>query len=86
MRFVLGFIVFFNTLLALVIAAAFFHGYGAWSGPGPLAAPKEIVIARGTGVSAMAAQLQREEIVESALIFKIAARVSGKQTSLKAGY
>lgn len=85
MRFVLGFIVFFNTLLAVVIALAFFYGYGAWSGPGPLTAPKEIVIARGTGVSAMAAQLQKEDIIKSALIFKIAARVSGKQTSLKAG-
>ncbi len=85
MRFVLGFIVFLNTLLAVLVATAFFYGYGAWTGPGPLAAPKEIVIARGTGVSVMATQLKNEDIIKSALIFKIAARISGKQSSLKAG-
>ena len=57
----------------------------AMSGPGPLTAPKEIVIARGTGVSAMAEQLEKEDVIKNALVFKIAARVSGRQTSLKAG-
>lgn len=85
MRFVLGFIVFFNTLLAVLIAVVFFYGYGAWTGPGPLSAPKEIIITRGTGVSVMAEQLQKEDVIKSGLIFKIAARVLGKQSSLKAG-
>lgn len=85
MRFVLGFIVFFNTLLAILVAVAFFYGYSAWTGPGPLTATKDVAIARGSGVAAIADQLQREGVIKSPLVFKLAARISGRQGALRAG-
>lgn len=85
MRFVLGFIVFFNTLLAVLLAVGFFYGYGAWVGAGPLSETKSIVIPRGTGVAAIADTLHENGIIKSPFVFKAAARITGDQTKLKAG-
>lgn len=85
MKFVLSFIVFFNTLLVAFLAVGFYYGYGAWTGPGPLTGDKSIVIARGSGVSSIADTLQSEGIIKSALVFKLAVKVSGKESQLKAG-
>ena len=85
MRFVLGFIVFFNTLVAVLLAVGFFYGYGAWAGPGPLQTEKNVLIARGSGVSAIADTLHKEGIIPSPLVFKVGAKISGKQGALKAG-
>jgi cell division protein YceG involved in septum cleavage len=60
LRFVLGFIVFLNTLLVALLAIGFYYGYGAWAGPGPLAAGKSITIARGSGVSTISEVLVQE--------------------------
>lgn len=85
MRVVLSFMVFSATLLVIGLAAGFFFGWSHWVGPGPLTEPKSIIIARGTGVSGIAAQLKSEGIIESDLVFKIAARLKGDQSGLKAG-
>ncbi len=85
MKFVLSFIVFFNTLLVALLAIGFFYGYGAWTGPGPLPVDKNIVIARGSGVSTIAETLENEGIIKSALVFKVAVKISGKESQLKAG-
>lgn len=85
MKFVLSFIVFLNTLLVALLAVGFYFGYGAWTGPGPLPADKSIVIARGSGVSSIADTLQSEGIIKSALVFKVAVKLSGKESQLKAG-
>jgi UPF0755 protein len=84
-RFVLGFIVFFNTLLAVLLAVGFFYGYSAWLGTGPLSEPKNIIIPRGAGVSAIADLLHDNGVIKSPLVFKVAVRVTGDQTKLKAG-
>lgn len=85
MKFVLGFIVFFNTLLVVLLGIGLFYGYGAWVGPGPLAETKSIVIPRGAGVSAIADLLHDNGIIKSPLVFKTAVRVTGDQGKLKAG-
>ncbi|MGZ9108351.1 MAG: endolytic transglycosylase MltG [Micavibrio sp.] len=85
MRFVLGFIVFFNTLLAVLLAVGFFYGYGAWVGAGPLSETKSIVIPRGAGVAVIADTLHENGVIKSPLVFKVAARITGDQAKLKAG-
>lgn len=85
MRFVLGFIVFFNTLLAVLLGVALFYGYNNWAGPGPLKETKNVIIEKGTGVSAIAALLEKEGVIGNALVFKIAARLKNQQSNLKAG-
>lgn len=85
MKIFLGLSVFIFTLLTVLVAGGFFYGYSAWSGPGPLAEGKTIVIARGAGVNHIAATLDREGVIKSGLVFKIAARVTGEQAWFKAG-
>lgn len=85
MKTVLGVIVFVFTLLVLLAAGGFFYGYSAWSGPGPLTETKTVLIARGAGVNSIAETLQREGVIDSAQVFKIAARITGEQGRLKAG-
>ena len=85
MKLFLGVTVFIFTLLVVACAGGFFYGYHAWSGPGPLTETKNIVIARGDGVNAIADTLDREGIIKSPLVFKIAARITGDQGRLKAG-
>lgn len=68
-----------------MLAIGFFYGYGAWTGPGPLAVDKNITIARGSGVSSIAATLENEGIIKSAFIFKVAVKISGRDSQLKAG-
>lgn len=62
-------------------------GYGAYLylSPGPLEAPQLVLIERGSGVSKIAKTLQDKEILNHALLFKVAARFSGLHASLKAG-
>ena len=84
MKFIIWFVVLFNLALAATAGGAFFFAYNAWTGPGPYTEPKDIVITKGSGVSGIAEQLSAEGAIRSALIFKIAARLSG-DSSLKAG-
>ena len=53
--------------------------------PGPLAAEKLFYIAPGTHIKDMAAALQTADIIDSALAFRIDARVQSKLEPLKAG-
>ncbi len=53
--------------------------------PGPLPETKIVLIERGMGVSAIAQTLQNENVIGSALAFKIDARLSDDQRPLKAG-
>lgn len=71
-------------LLGLALSAAL-GGWGIYKylAPGPAAEERMVLIERGTGVSGIAAQLKDAGVIESALIFKIAARL--KDGSLKAG-
>lgn len=84
MKFVIWFVVIFNLALAATAGGAFFFAYNAWTGPGPYTETKDIIIAKGQGVSGIADQLSNEGVIRSSLIFKVAARLSG-DSSLKAG-
>ncbi len=85
MKSFLGFIALCSTLLIAVFMGGFLYGYTVWSGLGPLKETRNIVIEKGTGVSGIAASLSEAGIIGNVLVFKIAARISGDQGSLKAG-
>lgn len=79
---------FFLSILSLFLlglaAVAVIGGWGAhqYLSAGPLQESKLILIERGSGISKIAAQLEKENIIHQAFLFKIAARLGD---SLKAG-
>lgn len=70
-----------------VAVLAVIGGWGAYSylRPGPAIEDKKVLIPPGTGVSGIAAALDKDGVIHSPLVFKIAARLSGQAGSLKAG-
>lgn len=78
--------------LAVVIALSAVGLGGGWlwlqseiRQPGPLTTATEIVIEPGSGLNRIARQLQREQVIQSALLFRIHARLAGFASQLKAG-
>lgn len=77
----------------LTILAVIGLGIGAWglysyAGPGPEAGDGEVttvIIPRGTGVSGIASRLDAAGAIRSTTAFKIAARLTGAGSSLRAG-
>lgn len=57
----------------------------AFHAPGPLVEAHTVVIASGAGLDAIAARLEREGVVSSALIFRAGVHLAGRARSLKAG-
>ena len=76
-----------SVLALLGAAAAVYAGLSVkdYLSPGPLAEEKIVLIERGSGVSTIAAKLEAEGVIENPFIFKIAARLTDKHSSLKAG-
>ena len=76
-----------SVLALLGAAAAVYAGLSVkdYLSPGPLAEEKIVLIERGSGVSTIAAKLEAEGVIENPFIFKIAARLTEKHSSLKAG-
>ncbi|OWJ67138.1 endolytic transglycosylase MltG [Inquilinus limosus] len=75
----------FLVVLAAVIGggvAWFLHSYRA---PGPLTAPATLVIERGSGLTAIAAQLETAGVIENRWVFLAGAALDGGDRSLKAG-
>jgi UPF0755 protein len=54
------------------------------NGPGPLAAPKNVIIAKGTGASTIGRQLEKEGVIGNYLFFRARYALAG-QPELKAG-
>ncbi|MEQ9445399.1 MAG: endolytic transglycosylase MltG [Rhodospirillaceae bacterium] len=76
--------------LAVVLGLASIGGGWMWlqnqvQSPGPLKNSKEVVIAAGAGLGQIATQLQRDGIIDSDLVFRIQARITGLAGQLKAG-
>lgn len=69
-------------LLAAAGAAALWR---AIEGPGPLAVPTALVIPRGVGVKGISSALEGAGVVASGRVFEVAAKLSGKAASLRAG-
>lgn len=81
---------FWVFLLGLVLAvvaasAASIWVYGQYTSPGPLLAEKVLVIRKGAGAGAVAAQLDAARIIKSPLVFRLAARFAADQRPLRAG-
>lgn len=85
MRFFLGIIVVLVTLGAVLAGVGALYAHRAWTGPGPLQEQANILIPRGSGVSAIATRLEEDGVIASALLFKIAVRLSADAGGLKAG-
>ncbi|MCB1530741.1 MAG: endolytic transglycosylase MltG [Rhodospirillales bacterium] len=81
---------FLSVLSFLLLGAAGLAagvGYGAYLylSPGPLEAPQLVLIERGSGVSKISQTLEDQNVITHALLFKVAARLTGLHGSLKAG-
>jgi UPF0755 protein len=77
-----------GAVAAIIVLAAVAAAFLAWrdfSGPGPLAAAKTIVIPRGAGIDDIAAQLADAGIVAHPTIFRLGATLSGSVPRLKQG-
>lgn len=76
---------FFLSLFLIFIVISTVVVTGEYLKPGPLAETRQIVIEKGRGVSAIAARLQSESVIDNAFLFRAAARLSGRHKNLKAG-
>jgi len=60
-------------------------GYDRYHRPGPLAQPRTLIIEKGDGVASIADRLTAAGIIENTLLFRIAVRLSGLESVLRAG-
>jgi len=76
-------------LLGLIaVAGLTATGLHLWSTtvrPGPLPAAVSVIIPRGASVAAIAYQLDRREVISNTYLFRLLARTSGVESSLRAG-
>lgn len=73
MGWVRKFAYIFVTVLGLgvaTLAGLAFYGLDYFHSPGPAAADTTVILARGTGVSAIAAQLEQAGVIEHPLLFR----------------
>ncbi len=76
----------FLFVFAIVVAAATaYFGYREYREPGPLDADTTLIIQSGTGVAAIARQLQDAGVIAEARLFRAAARLTDKAAKLRAG-
>src|SRR5271169_6036719 len=78
-----------GVVTAAVVVAAF-GGAGYWLyrdawAPGPLAAPRALVVPAHTGIAGIAELLAAEGVIRHKLVLELVARLSGHGTALKAG-
>ncbi len=83
----LSFMSFVTAAIVLGGIGLFAWGMHEYAAPGPLAETKSIIIAKGEGVAAIARDLGQEGIIDpqDALLFRAAARLTGRHKDLKAG-
>jgi UPF0755 protein len=60
-------------------------GYHELDSPGPLTQPRRVVIPRGAGLPAIAELLGRSGVISHPLVFEIAAKVTGRNETIRAG-
>ena len=77
-----------HTLIALAVViagGAAIYGVQQFRGAGPLDERMVVVIPRGTGVSGIAALLERSGVIASAELFRIGVLIGGADRALQAG-
>lgn len=72
-------------VLLLIAAGIAGWGWHTYQRPGPLAAPRTLVIERGTGTADLSWRLEDAGIIHSAPVFLAAVLVDGAHVKLKAG-
>ena len=73
-------------LVGVVVAGfAFLVGKRSFEAPGPLVQEATVMVPRGGGLSAIAANLERNGVVSDALVFEYGVRLQGVGGELKAG-
>lgn len=72
-------------LAALVLGAGYFYVIDRYESAGPLTEPRTVVLARGGGARAIAAELVKAGVIEDERVFLIGLWLGGDQASLKAG-
>ncbi|MCB9988229.1 MAG: endolytic transglycosylase MltG [Rhodospirillales bacterium] len=86
MRIFLAIVAVHMILIALVVAGIGLWGWQQYAlAPSPLQQEKILHIRKGQGVSAIADYLEREDVISSALLFKLTAKLKGNDKNLKAG-
>lgn len=84
-RFVLGFVFFCVTLGLAAGGAGFYWVSQKIVESGALDKTIQIIIPSGAGVGGIADQLLYEGAIDSTLVFRVAGRISGQDSKLKAG-
>jgi UPF0755 protein len=79
-----------GTLLLVVVAAAAAYGGWLWlvarmEAPGPATEEVVVLLERGQGLRAIATTLEREGVIDDAVVFQIGARLMGRDRRLQAG-
>jgi UPF0755 protein len=82
---VVNFFLMIVVLGVLASGAAFYFGKLRFTEPGPLAEPTNVLIARGADLNSISEQLERQNVIDSELIFSAAVRLYGAESRLKAG-
>jgi UPF0755 protein len=74
------------TCLALItLGAAIYYGWQAYTAPGPLQQAKIVDIPKGAGLGAITDKLIEQAIITRPYLFRVAARLRGIHTELRAG-
>jgi UPF0755 protein len=86
----LAFVGFFGllTLMAGIVLASYAFVNYKYESPLKLDSPKESVVfevPKGSGLSSIAARLERENLISSAFIFKLVTKIRGNEAKFKAG-
>lgn len=82
---VLNFFLMIVVVVTLAGGAALYFGKARFTQPGPLAEPASVVVARGSNLDTITAQLARQNIIGSRLIFTTAVRLYNAENRLQAG-
>jgi UPF0755 protein len=82
---VLNFFLMVAVLAVLAGGTTFYFGKLWFTQPGPLAEPTSVMVVRGTDLDTIAAQLQRQNVIDGELVFTTAARMTDAEDKLKAG-
>ena len=84
-------VVFLNFLMSIAVltavgaGAAVYFGKQQFDRPGPFAEAKNYEVKRGSGISEVAAQLESQNLISDARVFRLGARAIGLDKKLKAG-
>ena len=72
-------------VIGVVAAGAIGYGVRSFSEDGPLAAPKRVVLERGSGLRATSERLEEEGVIDNGFVFRLGARYRGVAREIKYG-